>query len=185
MTTIATPRLLLRPWRDEDLVPFAALNADPRVMEHYLSALTQSESDALAARIRARLDQSGQGLWAVEVPGSTGFIGYVGLAQPSYQARFTPCTEIGWRLAHEFWGHGYASEAAAAVLAHGFNVLGLDEILAFTVPANQRSWRLMERIGMKRSPEEDFEHPNIPEGHRLRTHVLYRLSKPDWLGIVA
>lgn len=178
--TLVTPRLRLRPWRDADLPPFAALNADPRVMEHFPGTLGRRQSDATAARIRDRLDALGFGFWAVEVPGVAGFIGFVGATVPTFEAPFTPCVEIGWRLAAEHWGRGYATEAASATVAHAFGPLGLDEVVAFTVPANRRSRAVMERLGMSRSPADDFEHPGLPEGHPLRPHVLYRLSRADW-----
>ena len=149
-------------------------------MEHYPSPLDSAGSDRLAARIRARLDEQGFGLWAVEVPEAADFIGYVGLSAPAFEARFTPCIEIGWRLAFDHWNKGYATEAASAVLAHAFGPLGLKEVVSFTTPANQRSRRVMERIGMRRAPEDDFDHPGLPPGHRLRPHVLYRLSREDW-----
>jgi RimJ/RimL family protein N-acetyltransferase len=180
--TISTERLRLRLWRDEDLAPFAALNADPRVMEHFPKTLDRAESDEFAARIRTGLAERGFGLWAVEVPGRAEFIGYVGLKEWTFEAPFTPCIEIGWRLAFEHWGKGFASEAAGAVLAHAFGPLGLSEVVSFTVPANRRSRAVMERLGMRRSPEDDFEHPLLPEGHALRPHVFYRLARNDWAG---
>jgi RimJ/RimL family protein N-acetyltransferase len=175
---IETPRLILRRWRDEDLAPFAALNADPRVMEFLPKPLDWAESDAMAARIRGAFDQQPFGLWAVEVKAGTSFIGYVGLSVPKFEAAFTPCVEIGWRVAFDYWGRGYATEAARAALHYAFETLKLAEVVSFTVPANERSWRVMERLGMKRSPAEDFDHPNLAEGHPLRRHVLYRLSRP-------
>jgi RimJ/RimL family protein N-acetyltransferase len=181
MLAIATPRLRLRPWRKEDLAPFAALNADPRVMEHFSKTLSHAESDAVAARIRAHLSERGFGFWAVEAPGVAEFIGFVGLSEPKFSAPFMPCVEIGWRLAFDHWGHGYATEAASAALAHAFGPLGLDEVVSFTVPGNARSRRVMERLGMQHSPEEDFDHLKLPEGHPLRPHVLYRLSRTDWM----
>ena len=150
-------------------------------MEHFPATLGREESDALAARIREHLAVRGFGLWAVEVPGRVPFIGFVGLAVPRFEAPFTPCVEIGWRLAAEHWGRGYATEAATAVLAHAFGPLGLAEVVSFTVPANRRSRRVMERLGMTRSPADDFEHPGLPDGHPLRPHVLYRLSQSAWL----
>jgi len=178
--TLTTARLQLRVWRDTDLEPFAALNADVRVMEHYPQLLTQVESDAFANRARTRLVERGFGLWAVEVLGAAPFIGYVGLSEPCFQAPFTPCIEIGWRLAYEYWGHGYATEAASAALRYGFGTLALAEVVSFTSAGNLRSRRVMERIGMHRRPSEDFEHPDLPEGHRLRRHVLYRLPSSTW-----
>jgi RimJ/RimL family protein N-acetyltransferase len=174
---IETARLRLRPWCDADLEPFAALNADPRVMEFFPSRLSREQSDAVATRIRNHFEQRGFGLWAVEVPELAPFIGFVGLSIPSFEAHFTPCVEVGWRLAHEHWGRGYASEAATAALDFGFRELGLDEIVSFTTTTNQRSRCVMERIGMTRAPEDDFDHPALAEGHALRRHVLYRISR--------
>jgi RimJ/RimL family protein N-acetyltransferase len=172
-----TARTRLRRWRPEDRAPFAALNADPEVMRHYPAALSGAESDALADRIEEHFTRHGFGLWAVELPGLTPFAGYVGLSVPRFEAAFTPCVEIGWRLARAHWGLGHATEAAFAVLAFGFEQLGLREIVSFTVPDNTRSRRVMERIGMSRDPAEDFDHPLLPPGHPLRRHVLYRKSR--------
>jgi RimJ/RimL family protein N-acetyltransferase len=172
---IITERLRLRLWRDEDLPHFAALNADRRVMQYMPRLLDRGESDAFAERIRENFVQNGFGLWAVEVIGKADFIGFTGLSIPRFQAHFTPCVEIGWRLACDYWGQGYAAEAACAARDHGFGQLGLTEIVSFTVPANWRSRRVMEGIGMTHSPEDDFEHPLLAEGHPLRHHVLYRL----------
>lgn len=175
---IHTPRLTLRPWQDEDLHAFAALNADPRVMEFLPRPLDRGESDALAARIRDHFGRHGFGLWAVEVPGIAEFIGFVGLSIPGFDAHFTPCVEVGWRLAFEHWGRGYATEAARASLDFAFDRLGLDEVVSFTVPTNRRSRGVMERIGMTRTPADDFDHPSLHEGHPLRRHVLYRAARP-------
>jgi RimJ/RimL family protein N-acetyltransferase len=177
---LTTARLRLRQWREEDLAPFAALNADPQVMEFFPKVLTRAESDVVAGRIRDHFARHGFGLWAVEAPGVVDFMGFVGLAVPSFEAHFTPCVEIGWRLAREHWGHGYATEAATAALAFGFGDRALEEIVAFTVPANIPSRRVMGRLGMRRLPADDFEHPAIAEGHPLRSHVLYRLRRADW-----
>jgi RimJ/RimL family protein N-acetyltransferase len=174
-----TGRVILRGWRASDRAPFAALNADPRVMEFLPGVLTRAESDAFADRIEAHFAERGFGLWAVEVPGRAPFAGFVGLAVPRFEASFTPCVEVGWRLAHAFWGGGYATEGARAALEFGFGKLGLAEILSFTVPANVRSRRVMEKLGMSHRAEDDFDHPALPEGHRLRRHVLYRLSQRD------
>ena len=152
------------------------MNADPRVVEHLPKYTSAAQSDAFADRIEAHFAAHGFGLWALEVPGAQPFAGFVGLAVPTYEAHFTPCVEIGWRLAAEGWGHGFATEAARAVLDLGFERLGLAEIVSFTVPANVRSRRVMEKIGLVRDPADDFEHPALPEGHPLRPHVLYRAS---------
>ena len=167
---------MLRRWRADDRAPFAALNADPRVMEHLLAPLTPEESDAFVDRIEAEFDELGYGLWAVEVVGGAAFTGYVGLHRVPFDAPFTPAVEVGWRLAHEHWGNGYASEAARVAIAFGFGEAGLAEIVSFTSPDNERSWRVMERIGMTRDPGDDFDHPNVPVGHRLRRSVLYRIT---------
>ena len=169
-------RVVLRGWREDDLRPFADLNADPRVMEHYPAALTRAESDAFVrVRIVAQFAERGYGLWALEVPGVAPFAGYVGLLVHDFEADFTPCVEVGWRLAFPYWGHGYATEGARLALAFGLVEAGLDEIVSFTVPANRRSVAVMERLGMTYSGE--FDHPRLPPGHRLRRHVLYRLSR--------
>jgi RimJ/RimL family protein N-acetyltransferase len=182
MTTTSAPlpteRLVLRRWRPEDRGPFARLNADPRVAEFLGGPLVSVDSDALAARIQGHFDRVGYGLWAIEVPGIAPFVGCAGLAVPAFTAPFTPCVEIGWRLAFEHWGRGYASEAARAVLAFGFQVLRLPEIVAFTVPHNRRSRRVMEKLGMAHDPAADFDHPMLPAGHPLRRHLLYRIASP-------
>jgi len=173
---IQTARLLLRRWRPEDRLPFASLNADPVVMEHFPSTLTRQQSDTLADRIEAHFTHRGFGLWAVEIPVVTPFAGFIGLSVPAFQARFTPCVEVGWRLARAHWGMGYATEGALAVLNFGFEQLGLNEIVSFTVPENTRSRRVMEKIGMTYSPADDFDHPALVEG-RPRLHVLYRMTR--------
>jgi len=177
---IETSRLCLRRWSEQDLPAFAAMNADARVMEFLPKVLGRAESDAFAVRIREHFDRHGFGLWVVEVTGGIPFAGFVGLSVPGFEAHFTPCVEVGWRLAYEQWGHGYATEAAAAAIDFGFAESGLDEIVSFTVPDNHRSRRVMERLGMTHSPADDFDYPNLSEGHRLRRHVLYRLSRVAW-----
>lgn len=177
-TIITTPRLILRLWKPTDLQPFARMNADPRVMEFYPDLLTHEESDAMAGRIQKSFAKHGFGLWALEIPGVAEFAGFVGLSVPGFEAAFTPCVEIGWRLGAEHWGHGYATEAARAVLIHGFGTLGLKEIVSFTATQNLRSQAVMRRIGMERRPEMDFEHPVLSKGHRLRPHVCYRARPP-------
>jgi RimJ/RimL family protein N-acetyltransferase len=166
-------RVVLRQWRDSDREPFAALNADPAVMEHFPSTLTREQSDAFVDRIAAAIEERGWGLWAVEVPGVAPFVGFVGLNVPPFRDDWV---EVGWRLAREHWGHGYASEAAREALRHGFEELGLDEIVSFTVPVNVRSRAVMERIGMTRDPARDFDHPNVDVPH-LKRHVLYAISR--------
>ncbi len=176
--SLSTERLLLRQWRDEDLEPFAALNADPVVMEHFPSTLTRGESDALVARIRTGFAEHGYGLWALEVRATGEFIGFTGLALQTFPAPFNPSVEVGWRLKQSAWGHGYASEAARVALGVGFHEFGLDEIVSMTAVTNVRSQRVMERIGMTRDPADDFLHPNVPDGHRVQPHVLYRIARP-------
>ena len=146
-------------------------------MEHFPYALTRDQSDAFIDRIERSFEQRGHGLWAVEVVGGAPFVGFVGLAYHDFPAHFTPAVEVGWRLAREHWGHGYASEGARAALNFGFHELGLAEIVSMTYRGNLRSIAVMERIGMSRDPEDDFEHPNLPPGHRLRPHVLYRAQR--------
>lgn len=179
VTTLTTERLILRDWRDDDLPAFRDLNLDRDVRQYYPSVLAPFESDAFAVQIRAFLTANGWGLWAVEEQGKGGFIGFVGLSRPTFEP-FTDSVEIGWRLAKPTWRKGYATEAAQAALAHGFTMLGLEEIVAFTVPANRPSRRVMEKLGMQRDEAGDFLHPRIVEGHPLRPHVLYRLGFDAW-----
>jgi RimJ/RimL family protein N-acetyltransferase len=152
------------------------MNSDPRVMEFFRSHLSRVESDAMVERIEAHFREHGFGLWAIEVPDVADFIGFTGLVVTGFNAHFTPCVEIGWRLAFEHWGQGYATEAAHLALAYGFGPLALSEIVSFTSVTNRRSRAVMERLGMHRDAEEDFDYPALPEGHRLRPHVLYRLG---------
>lgn len=180
MTILKTKRLILRPWREEDLESFAQLNADPRVMEYFPSVLSRQESNDLAQRISTKLEKQNWGLWAVSVPDIADFIGFIGLAVPSFEAHFTPAVEIGWRLAFDHWGKGYATEGAKAALKYGFETLNLDEIVSFTAVQNMRSRRIMEKIGMHHDSKDDFDHPKLPEGHSLSKHVLYRLNHSEW-----
>lgn len=172
---IRTERLLLRRWREEDRPPFAALNADPEVMEFFPAPLDREESEALVERIEVGFERHGFGLWALELRASGAFIGFTGLAAPPFQAHFTPAVEVGWRLARSAWGHGYATEAGRASLAYGFDELGLEEIVSMTTVRNRRSRAVMERLGMTRDPADDFEFPTLPPGDPLRPHVLYRV----------
>jgi RimJ/RimL family protein N-acetyltransferase len=171
---LQTERLILRQWRPEDREPFAAINGDPSVMKFFPATLTRAESDEMADRIEESIDTRGFGFWAVEIPQVTSFAGFIGVTSPRFEAHFTPCIEIGWRLAQPFWNQGYATEGALAALDHGFRTLGVQEIVAFTVPTNVASRRVMEKIGMTWNPSDDFDHPGIPTGHPLRRHVLYR-----------
>ncbi len=175
---LSTQRLVLRQWRDTDRAPFASLNADPAVMEHFVAPLTREESDAFVTRIEAGFADHPFGLWAVEVRATGGFIGYVGLEVPRFEASFMPVVEVGWRLARSAWGNGYATEAAREAVRHGFETVGLEEIVSFTALTNTRSQRVMERLGMVRDSE--FDHPGVPDGHRIRRHVLFRLTRSQW-----
>ncbi|GIG62864.1 acetyltransferase [Longispora fulva] len=177
---LTTGRLLLRRWRDGDREPFAALNGDPEVMEHFPSLQDRATSDGMVERIEATFDEHGFGLWAVALRESGEFLGFTGLQPVTFEASFSPTTEIGWRFARHAWGHGYATEAARAALAFGFDELGLGEIVAMTAWSNERSMAVMRRLGMRRDPAADFEHPRIPEGSPVRPHVLYRLGAADW-----
>ncbi len=177
---ITTPRLILRPWRDDDLPALAAMNADQRVMRFMPTTLTLEETKTAFKTLRDHFDRHGFGVWAVEVPGIPHIVGGVGLCHPPYQAHFTPCVEISWRIAYQFQGRGYATEAARAALEFGFTQLKLAEIVSLTVQVNVQSWMLMERLGMKRNPEDDFDHPRLAPGHPLLRHVLYRLRRGDW-----
>ena len=177
MINLETDRLLLRGWRDPDRLPFAQINADLRVMEFMRSPLSRKESDELFDKIQGHIRRHGFGLYAAELLPGHSFIGYIGLAIPSFQAKFTPCVEIGWRLAAPHWNQGLATEGARAVVHHAFENSGIAELVSFTVPANKPSRRVMEKLGMVRDPADDFEHPGLPEGHPLRRHVLYRLRR--------
>jgi RimJ/RimL family protein N-acetyltransferase len=178
-TDIFTARLRLRPWLAADRAPFAALNADPLVMEHFPATLSRGESDALADRIDAKFQKHRFGFWAVEIQGIVPFAGFIGLSVPSFETHFTPCVEIGWRLARNYWNQGFATEGAAAALRHAYGSLRLAEVVAFTPPGNARSRRVMEKLGMQYDPAGDFDHPLIPAGHPLCRHVLYRMWNPD------
>jgi RimJ/RimL family protein N-acetyltransferase len=176
VVSLRTDRLVLRPWRDDDREPFAAMNADPAVMQYFPATMDRAASDGFVDRIEARLAETGWGLWAVEVPGVAPFVGYVGVQPVSFEAQFTPAVEIGWRMARAHWNHGYATEGARAAVAHGFDELGLDEIVGFTVVANAPSRRVMDKLGMTHDPADDFDHPRLPDWDQRR-HVLYRLRR--------
>ena len=171
---------MLRQWREADLEPFAALSADPEVMRYFPAALTRAESDARAECARAEIAEQGWGFWALELAQPATLIGMVGLAELDFEAHFTPAVEVGWRLAREHWGNGYATESARAALDFGFEELGLDEIVSFTTVANERSLRVMQRLGMTHDAADDFDHPLLADGHPLRRHVLYRLRRTTW-----
>jgi RimJ/RimL family protein N-acetyltransferase len=177
---LETPRLRLRSWRDEDLAPFAAMNADAEVMRYFPKPLSRRSSDALAALIRGNMAKHGWGLWAVDVKAGPSFAGFVGLAIPTFKAKFMPAVEIGWRLSRDCWGRGFATEGAQAALAFAFGRLNLAELVSFTVSGNQRSRAVMERLGMTHNAAEDFDHPMIAAGSPVRRHVLYRLTQKRW-----
>jgi RimJ/RimL family protein N-acetyltransferase len=174
LVTLQSARLRLRPWRQADLEPLFAINGDPDSMRYFAATMTRAESDAWAERMQTHIEAHGWGFWVVEEIGGAPFIGVVGLMTVPWRARFTPAVELGWRIAPRFRRRGYAEEAARAALDFAFGTLRLPEVVAFTVPGNATSWRLMERLGMH--PDGEFDHPRLPEGHRLRRHVLYRLA---------
>jgi RimJ/RimL family protein N-acetyltransferase len=176
LSELQTERLILRPWIESDREPFARMNADPAVMEFFPACLSRAESDQAVDWIEAHFRQHGFGIFAVELLSEQAFIGFTGLSVPRFEAHFTPCVEIGWRLANAYWGQGLATEAARATVEYGFESVGLDEIVSFTVPANVRSRAVMEKLGMTHDPSDDFDHPSLPEGDPLRRHVLYRLN---------
>jgi RimJ/RimL family protein N-acetyltransferase len=177
---LRTERLLLRRWRTDDIGTFAAINADPVVMEHFPATLTRGQSASLMQRIERCFDERGYGLWAVELPGEQPLIGFVGLAPVDIDVAFAPSVELGWRLARDCWGQGIAAEAACAAIAFAFEQLHIPDLTAYTTVANGRSRALMERLGMRRDPAEDFIHPYLPADHRLASHVLYRLDARRW-----
>ncbi|HEX2142549.1 MAG TPA: GNAT family N-acetyltransferase [Candidatus Limnocylindria bacterium] len=178
---VRTERLLLRRWRDADRAPFAELNADPRVREHFPGTQSAAQSDASVMQYEAHWAQHGWGPWAVEVPGEAAFIGFIGLSVTDHLG--VPIVEVGWRLERAWWGRGYATEGAGESLRFGFEELGLAEIVSFTVPQNVRSRRVMERIGLVRDAALDFDHPRVdPSAYpHLVRHVVYRQSREDWL----
>jgi RimJ/RimL family protein N-acetyltransferase len=173
---LTTARLVLRPFKDVDRAPFFALNTHPDVVASFGSAPSRAESDAVVDHIEEEMARDGWGLWAVEVTGSTSFAGMVGLHRVRPQLPCAPAVEVEWRLDPDFWGRGYATEAAVASLRFGFEEAGLTEIVAFTTTLNTRSQAVMRRIGMRHDPESDFDHPLVPEGSPLRRHVLYRVT---------
>lgn len=175
---VRSGRIYLRQWRESDFAPFARLNADRRLMEFFPGTLTHDESEATARKMMSLIDQRGWGVWALEIPEVTGFAGFIGLNVPEEDLPFHPCVEIAWRLAFDYWGKGYATEAAKVALRFGFVDLGLDEIVAFTAAANRRSQRVMQKLGMA-SAGTGFEHPALDPGHPLRLHVLYKIANQN------
>ncbi len=180
LPVLRTERLILRPWKESDLIPFAELNADPKVMEFFAAPLSKQESNALAKKIQQEFEQRRYGYWAVEIPEKASFIGYIGLNYWNYEMPFAPCIDVGWRLAFPYWGNGYATEGARASLWYGFEILKFTEIVSMATIGNIRSHRVMDRIGMKYTAAEDFEHPRVPKGHPLSLRRLYRISKKEW-----
>lgn len=177
---LRTDRLLLRSWRDDDVEPMLAMSTDPEVMRYFPRVMTRDEVRDFVARQRKRLEAEEPGLFAVEPLADGSFVGFVGLSVPSFEAAFTPCVEVGWRLVRKAWGHGYATEAAREVLTHGFDRLCLPEIVSFTAVVNERSQAVMRRLGMHTDPAEDFDHPGLPPDDPLSRHVLYRLTAEQW-----
>lgn len=177
--SLRTDRLILRQWGEADRAPFATINADPVAMERMPATLDRAESDAMVDRIETQFTDEGYGLWVIERHEGGGAMGFVGLWPARFDAPFTPAVEVGWRLGTEWWGHGYATEAARASLDDGFDRLGLDEIVSFTSVGHQRSRRVMEKLGMHTDPADDFDHPSLTLGHPLRRHVLYRLTAAE------
>ena len=178
---IETERMVLRAWQMSDREEFARLNSDIRVMEFMPACLSTAESDLFFDRIQRHFQKYGFGLYVAELSEARRFAGTVGLMVPQFEAHFTPCVEIGWRLTADCWGRGLATEGARAVVRHAFESLNLESLVSFTVQANVSSRRVMAKIGMTRDSADDFEHPDLPEGHPLRPHVLYRLSRTDWM----
>lgn len=183
-TIIETERLILRTWHENDIEPFAEINQDPNVMEHFPALLSKAETLSLIDRIFKHQDTYGYTLYAVELKSTHDMIGFIGLlhrTQEDLDVPFNPSTEIGWRLSSKYWGKGYATEGAKAVLDYAFSVLDLPEVVSFTVEANTPSRRVMEKIGLKHNPDDDFDHPKLDVDSPLRRHVLYRLSKAAYL----
>ncbi|WP_263260181.1 GNAT family N-acetyltransferase [Pseudomonas sp. RIT-PI-S] len=181
LLTLESPRLWLRQWQDEDLAPFAELCADPTVMRYFPAPLSRIETAALIGRIRGHFAEYGYGLWALERKDDGAFIGFTGLSHVRFEASFTPAVEIGWRLARDYWGLGYASEAAWTCLGCAFEQLGLEEVVAFTAEPNLPSQKVMQAIGMQRDAASDFDHPAVAQGSPLQRHLLYRIGRQAWL----
>ncbi len=177
---LETARLRLRTWRRGDLPLYIELSADPEVMHYFPAPQDAERTEASYARIQAHFAEHGFGLWALERKDNGAFIGFTGLGYMGFEAHFSPAVEIGWRLARAHWGQGFAREAARAALACGFERLGLEQVVAYTAVDNRPSRRVMEAIGMRRDPADDFDHPHLPPGHWLRRHVLYRLRREEW-----
>lgn len=175
---LTTERLLLRRWKLSDREPFAAINADPKAMQYFPEVLSREESDQLIERIETHFDNHGFGLFAAELLAEKQLIGFIGLHVSTFQAHFTPAIEIGWRLDPAHWNKGLATEGSKEIIRLAFDRHKLDELVSFTVPENVATRQVMEKLGMTHDPKDDFDHPRLPEGHRLRHHVLYRLRNP-------
>ncbi|MBE9115471.1 GNAT family N-acetyltransferase [Lusitaniella coriacea LEGE 07157] len=173
---LQTPRLILRGWQPSDREPFARLNADPEVMKYFPATLSRQESDELIERIESHRQTHNFCFWAVEERSTGAFIGFIGLKVPAFEAHFTPTVEVGWRLAKEFWGKGYATEGAKEAIRYGFETIGLNEIVSFTAQINLRSIAVMKRLGMTHNQADDFNHPSLPSGHPLQRHVFFRIQ---------
>ena len=176
---LETNRLHLRQWREEDLPTFARLNADPEVMRYFPTPLSRTESDFFAEKCRRIISKKGWGFWALELKESGEFIGFTGLNEPSSPLSFSPCVEVGWRLIRNAWRKGYATEAATESLKFAFGDLNLDDVISFTAVANARSRAVMERLGFTNT-DQNFLHPDIPQGHSLAEHVLYKITRSTW-----
>jgi RimJ/RimL family protein N-acetyltransferase len=182
MKILETKRLILRTWQQSDLEPMTKINLDPKVMEYFPSTFKKQETIAFINKINSHYDKHGFTLYAVEIKETQQFIGFVGLLNTNFDAHFTPATEIGWRLGSEFWGKGYATEAAKAVLDYAINELNIDEVVSFTSAINKASIRVMEKIGLHYNPKDNFDSPNVKNHSKLVKHVLYRLKKEDYKG---
>lgn len=178
---IETERLYLRTWEPDDAQDYFRFNQDPKVIEFLRGPMTLEEVNQFMTDKNQQQEKRGFSLWATELKATHEFIGYIGLNYTDWEAAFTPAVEIGWRLGSQYWGNGYATEGAKAALQFGFNIIGLNEIVSFTVPMNHRSIRVMEQIGLRRDSQNDFRHPKLPLDHRLSWHILYRLKKVDYL----
>ena len=184
MNTIETERLYLRQWRASDFAPFAEMNANPEVMEYFPKLLTTSMSNTIAKKCQSLIDDNGWGFWAVSLKDTDAFIGMVGLNNAHADMPFSPAVEIGWRLHNDYWGLGYATEAAQAALRYAFEVLELSEVVAFTAVINKRSQKLMQRLGMINT-QENFYHPMLDAKHPLAKHVLYKITRQQWQALSA
>jgi RimJ/RimL family protein N-acetyltransferase len=176
---IETKRLILSTWKESDAEPYFKINQDPKVIEYLRGPLTMEQVQDFIDTVNACQNKYGYALWAARLRTTGTLIGYIGLNYVDWPAHFTPATEVGWRLGSPYWGQGLATEGALAALDYGFNQCQLTEIVSFTVPANQRSIRVMEKIGLKRDLQGDFAHPKLAANHPLSRHILYRLKKPS------